>query len=310
MKKVFVMAVLASVLLAGTASAVLDRVYYGSNWTTANINSNNYQALAQERHNGSPTDPVSEVFTSNATDLTDRQRSADWCATWTQSDVVGIQYTEMATRHTADNQFYGLKTDGKIDLVYHNGSNWAVYASYTGTTAYKAITADYAANWIYAVRADGAGVDRLTISGAGAGGLTYNYFVGAYNFNEIETVTGLGDQFFGANADGTLDRIRFATSAFVKDDLSSDNYKALASDASTAVMMVYGARADGTGVDRIRYNGSAWVKDQSLLTTADYDELATVTGRTNQFYGSTIVPEPATLAILGLGGLLLSRRRK
>ena len=307
MKKVFFMAVLASVLLAGTASAVLDRVYYGNNWTTANINSNNYQALAQERHNGSPTDPISEVFTSNATDLTDRLRSTDWCATWTLSNVVGTEYTELATRHTADNQFYGLKTDGKIDLVYHNGSNWAVYASYTGTTAYKAITADYLANWIYGVRADGTGVDRLTISGAS---LVYNYFVGAYNFNEIETVTGLGDQFFGANADGTLDRIRWAGSAFTKDDLVGDTYKALASDASTAVMMVYGARADGAGVDRIRWNGSAWVKDQSLLTTADYDELATVTGRTNQFYGSTIIPEPATLAILSLGGLFVSRRRK
>lgn len=117
------------------------------------------------------------------------------------------------------------------------------------------------------------------------------------------------NQFFGANVDGTLDRIRFAGSAFVKDDLVSGNYKALAADASTSVMMVYGARADGTGVDRIRYN-NGWSVDQSLLTTADYDELATVTGRTNQFYGSTIVPEPATLAILGLGGLLVSRRRR
>jgi hypothetical protein len=305
MKKVLVMAVLASLLLSAGASAVLDRVYYGSGWATANINATGYQALAQEGTHGSPTDAVSEVFTSNATDKTDRQRSADWCATWTQSDVVGTAYTEMATRHTAANQFYGLKTDGKIDLVYHNGSNWGVYASYTGATNYKAITADYLANWIYAVRADGTGVDRLTISGTS---LVYNYFIGAYNFKEIETVSGQGDQFYGANVDGTLDRIRFAGSAFVKDDLVSGNYKALAADASTTVLMVYGARADGTGVDRIRYN-NGWSVDQSLLTTANYDELATVTGRTNQFYGSTI-PEPATLAILGLGGLLLGRKRK
>lgn len=305
MSKYVAVILLASVLLSSSAMATLDWVYYTSAWGTKNIASTDYQALAEDSGYGPPGTDL-RVYASSATDLTDRWRSGNDGSTWSKYDAFGTVYTDMASRLTASDQFYGLKADGKIDLVYFNGSSYSVYANYTGTTAYKAITADSAANWIYAVRADGTGVDRLTISGSS---IVFNYFIGAYNFKEIES-TGGTNEFYGANADGTLDRVYFKNNSyFTKEDVISDNYKALAADASTSVLMVYGARADGTGVDRIRYNGSAWYKDQSLLTTANYDELATVTGRTNQFYGSTI-PEPATVALLGIGGLLFSRKRK
>jgi hypothetical protein len=312
MKRAFVIAVWAG--MSWSASAELDRVYWGgSSWLTANINGNPYQSLAQESAQAGPTLIVMGSWADGSG--TKQVISRDWGSTWAENPINAVSYTEMATRHNLANQFYGLRPSGQIDLVYFTGSSWSIYGSYTGSTLYKAISADYANNsFLYGVRADGTGVDRLTISGRS---IVFNYFVGAYDFREIETMTGVGNSFYGARADGGgLERVYWTGSAFASQSLVSGDYKALAADAywsgNGTGLMLYGARADGTGVDRIRSDnwGSSWFVDFARLTTKDYDELATMHGVPNQFYGS-VIPEPATLAMLGLGTLLcLSRRRR
>lgn len=305
MKKHFIIAALAGITLSAVAE--LDRVYWsGSSWVTANINGNFYQALAQEAVQAGPTLIVQGSLADGSG--TQQIISGNWGSTWAQNPTNGIEYVEMATRHNLANQFYGLRPSGQIDLVYFTGSSWSIFGSYTGGTLYSAITADYANNsFLYGVRANGTGVDRLTISGSS---IVFNYFVGAYNYSEIESMTGVGNSFYGTRADGAgLERVYWNGSAFVVQSLVSTDYKALAADAyfiGGPTYMLYGARADGTGVDRIRTdnNASSWFIDFAQLTTKDYDELATMTGVNNQFYGS-VVPEPATWALLGVGGLLL-----
>jgi hypothetical protein len=294
MKKTFIIAALAGIAL--NAVAELDRVYWnGSSWVTSNINANAYQSLAQE---AAQAGPILITHGSLADGSGTKQiRSGNWGDSWVENPINSIQYIELATRHNLANQFYGLRPGGQIDLVYFTGSSWAIYGSYTGPTLYKAITADYANNtFLYAVRADGTGVDRLTISGTS---IVFNYYVGAFDFKEIETMTGVGNSFYGARADGNgLDRVYWTGSAFTSQSLVATDYKALAADAYWAGngtgLMVYGARADGTGVDRIRSDnwGSSWFLDSAQLTTKDYDELATMTGVANQFYASTLPVAP------------------
>jgi len=125
-------------------------------------------------------------------------------------------------------------------------------------------------------------------------------------------MTGVGNSFYGTRADGSgLGRVVYSGGWNTLNVLNTD-YKALAADgvfANNGILLAYGA--DGTGVDRIRSDnwGSTWYVDFAQLTTKDYDELSTMHGIANQFYGS-VVPEPTTLALLGLGGLLMLMRRR
>jgi len=110
-------------------------------------------------------------------------------------------------------------------------------------------------------------------------------------------MTGVNNSFYGVRADGSgLGRVVYSGGWQTLNVLNTA-YKALAADATftgNGILMVYGARADGTGVDRIRSDdwGSTWFIDFAQLTTKDYDVLSTMHGVANQFYGSTI-PEPA-----------------
>jgi len=305
MKNVLTAAVLSVLLFSLNANAVLDRVWYSGGWTTTNINSNNYQALAYE---GTLAGPTLKVYgTSTNGSGTYDIASTNYGVSYNAPVLAKSEnYVELSARPGVQNQWYGLKANGVIDSLYYNGGYpYTVYCNSSTAPLYKAITGDWASNnYLFGARADGSGVDRLIFSGAA---LVFNDHISNVDYAELETVYGYGNQIFGRTAAGAVNMV-FYSNGWQTESVAT-GYKAIAANADTGYWL-FAARSSGAGVDRLHRDANGtWTISDYLLTTKNYDELATVYGFSNQFYGSTI-PEPATLAILGLGGLLLGRRRK
>jgi len=296
MKKTFVIAALAGIALSAVAE--LDRVYWGgSSWVTANINANAYQALAQESLQAGP---ILIVHGSRADGSGTKQiRSGDWGTTWVENPINSTTYSKMASRIGQANQFYGLKADGTgIDLIYFFNNAWQVFSPpVRSDNTYKAITADATDfNRLFAARTDGTGVDRLFWNGSAW--VVDQSLLSTTDFSELETMTGVNNSFYGIRADGSgLGRVVYSSGSWQTLDVLNTNYKAIAADAyfaNNGILMLYGARADGTGVDRIRSNdwGYNWHVDFPQLTTKDYAVLSTMHGVANQFYASTLTVGP------------------
>lgn len=318
MKKTLVMAVLVGTMLPAVAG--LDRVYWnGSSWVTANINDNEYQALAQESAQAGPTLIVQGSRADGSG--TEQIISGNWGTTWAENPINGTAYSKMASRIGQANQFYGLKADGSgIDLIYFFNNAWQVFSPpVRSDNTYKALTADATDfNRLFVARSDGTGVDRLFFNGSAW--VVDQSLLSTTDFSELETMTGVNNSFYGIRADGSgLGRVVYSSGSWHTLDVTNTQYKALAADATytgNGVLMVYGARADGTGVDRIRTDnwGFNWEVDFPQLTTKDYDVLSTMHGVPNQFYASTLSATPAapqftsvtrledgTLRLLGTG---------
>lgn len=294
MKKTLLMAALAGTMLPAIAG--LDRVYWnGSSWATANINANEYQALAQESAQAGPTLIVhgSRADGSGTSQII----SGNWGTTWVENPINAVAYSKMASRIGVANQFYGLKADGTgIDLIYFFNNAWQVFAPAVSTgNTYKALTADATDNnRLFVARSDGTGVDRLFYNGSAW--VVDQSLLSITDYKELATMTGVNNSFYAARADGSgLERVYWNGSAWVTQSVVSTDYKALAADAyflGGPTYMVFGARADGTGVDRVRTdnNAATWFIESTQPSTKDYNALSTMHGVVNQFYGSTLSP--------------------
>jgi hypothetical protein len=313
MKRSIVMALLAGISL--NAIADLDRVYYtGPGFTTLNINSNAYQALAEESLQAGPILIVMGSLADGSG--TTQVISRNWGSSWEENPINSVAYSKMATRIGVANQFYGLKADGSgIDLIYFFNNAWQIFSPPPSTdNTYKAIAADATdSNRLFAARRDGTGVDRLFFNGSVW--VVDQSLLSTTDFSELETMTGVNNSFYGIRADGSgLGRVVYS-GGWVTLNVVDTAYKALAADATftgNGILMVYGARADGTGVDRIRSNdwGVSWYVDFPQLTTRDYDVLSTMHGVANQFYGSTlskapVAPQFTSVTSLGDGTIQL-----
>jgi len=315
MRMVGVAGVILALCSAG-AMAALDRTYYsGPGWSTLNINANNYRGLAQEATQGGPNLIVHGARADGSGVY--QIISTNWGSTWTENFISATNYKELATMHGIANQFYAARADGTgLDRVYYSAGSWATLPVIGND--YKALAADPGQAgptlMVYGARADGTGVDRIRSNNWGSTWYVDFPLLTTTDYKELESVTGVGNRCFGARADGTgLERVYYSGGWQTQSVVGGD-YKGLAVDPGQAgpTFLLYGARADGSGVDRIRSNtwgtSGSWYLELPLLTTNNYDELCTMTGVTNQFYGSQI-PEPVTLVLLAVGGLAALRRR-
>ncbi len=283
------------VICSRYGSAQLDQTYWSGSpdWVPLSINTSNYKALAEEAtHAG----PILIVHSARADGSGLYQViSTNWGQSWSENFISSTDYKELATMHGIANQFYASRADGTgLERVYFSGNTWSTLPVVANN--YKALAADPSQTgptlMVYGARADGTGVDRVRSNDWGTNWYLDFALLTSTDYDELETVTGVANSFFANRADGTgLERVYYSA-GWITQAVVVGDYKSLAADPgqSGPIFMVYGARADGTGVDRIRSDnwGGTWYVDQSALTTNDYTELCTMTGIANQFYGSYV----------------------
>ena len=185
-----------------------------------------------------------------------------------------------------------------VDQVQYSGSGsiWNTNAITPGD--YSAMAGDGANATTFFGAKSGGGVDQVRWTGS------------AWSAAEIAPGTysgvageGGGNVVFGAKSGGGVDQIAWNGSGWSVNEITTNTYSVVAGDGANGNTL-FGAKAGG-GVDQIRWGGSSWLVAE--VTSATYSVLAG-DSTANTFYG--VVPEPATMALLGLGSLVMLRRKK
>lgn len=317
MRKILLLIMLVCVFVfAVDSNAVVDRVYYQGGFQTLSpaISSENYQSITYDYASASGA-YLLYAARADGTGV-DRYLSGD-ALTWSKqfSLLTTTNYKEIETVDEFGNQFYAARADGTgLDRIYWHAGSFHTQSMLS--TDYKALSLDPGSSgnlmMLYGARADGSGVDRIRSDNGGNNWYVDFPLLSTTDYDELSTVAATGNSFFANKADGSgLERVYYSGGWQTQSVVSGD-FKALAHDPAQTgpLFLLYAAKADGTGVVRIRSDdwGSNWYNEMSVVST-DYDDLSMfANGVANQFYGSTI-PEPMTVALLGLGGLLIRRRK-
>jgi hypothetical protein len=260
---------------------------------------------------------------------------------WTSETISQANYKGLAGAVSAGDVLFGIRADGGGIEEVAMGVSWsAATTSLITGVSYKAISANPSVTGFFAARSDGTGVDKWTKSGT----TWTSEFIINNDYKALADVA-YGTYFAGSLANGSgIDFVNGDTK--VVDSSYSTDYKALGFEGNASYAL--GALANGSGVSRRAITGEtssmgtrnytaigavgwdvyygienrqlykAWYGDGWSgfpTVTANYDSLGIIRGGSADSTGQNIifvstVPEPATIAILSLGVLLLNRKRK
>ena len=334
MKKTLVIAVLAGMTLS--ASAQLDGLYYGGGspvWPATSLNANSYVDLANNYSAGAG----SQFFGAKASGGVDV--IANYGSGWGTYPIVSGTYQALTTAYATANQAFGAKAGGGVDAIYYSGgwtatpvnphsfvslanvnavnqfmgvrsagsleftyysSGWFNYT--VGSGSYQKVINDpMNATSVYALRADG-GIDRVTFNGSAWVTTTVDH---TQTYVALTADSVVANWVYGATAGGLYGIVDAGSGFGAPTLMNANSYKEL-EDITGAANQLFGARADGTGLDAVYFNGSVWVNYQA--NPNDYGVLLHDSNNGNLY--ASVVPEPGTMSMLGLGGLILLYWRK
>lgn len=297
--------IVVSLSAVSSVCASVDWIRYDGGWEAVQLLDEDYVSIASN---------FSSVGTAYGAKPANGVDWIVWSGAWIGSPLIAApRYTDL-TGKVATNlgQIYGVNASGGIDLIAWSGgwvSTNLVSGNYV-SVATKSTDDDS----LFAARADG-GIDYVSWSGGWGAAciLTGTSYVDiapdAYNNGFI----------WGARSDGGIDYISYdRNNGWCADTLMTGNYISVCATNGSGGELAYGgrgayaARANG-GIDWISFYEGAWVTTPIVSGGPVYGDICEDSREWGFLIGTTAVPEPCTLASLGVGliGMLgILRKRK
>jgi len=247
---------------------------YGSGWQTIPLVPGTYRALATDY--GS----TNWVFGANAAGGVYAIYYSS--GSWTVAQVNPHDFVSLANVGGI-HQFMGVRSDGRLEFTYLDGgsSSWMNYLVGTNLCT-RAIYDPKKATSVYALRADG-GIDRVAFNGSVWVTTTVDHSRVYVVLTADNTVT---NWVYGATA-GALYAIVDTGGGFSATLVNTNSYKALEHIAGVSYQL-FGARADGTGLQPLYFDGSKWVR--YLANPKDYGVLLHDAFNGNLYAGAPASP--------------------
>ena len=220
-------------------------------------------------------------------------------------------YSSLAGACNYTDRLYAAKPTGGIDLLINPGSNqqWITYDNKVNSgTVYNSIVSDgLTSHRLHAARVGG-GIDVIVGASNGTT-LVYTTYAGradnsSDNYITLAASPTIANRFYGLQDDGTIDLFVFGSPSYVK-------YDDVANVAVNGDYVAIAASNNNGNVDLLVGPGTSWVvyADKVVSDGSVYGAIATSANVTDRIYAATI-PEPATVVLLSIGGLVLARRRR
>ena len=316
------------------AAGMTSMLYYDGSWKKMNLNDQYYVSLAADNRTANVV-----LGAKDGGGLTAFEGVG---GSVTMTDLGSSSYVQVvsdSSETSLNHLYYALTSSGEVDVVYKTGGAWSVARLYSGTN-YTYLEPDSQYNrYVYAAKAGG-GLDVLyDSSGWKSGQISANTYVelksdpmnGAYCYaltptgnidvvynsgswgsgtinsgNNYTTITQDGTEqtrVYGVNTAGT--DIVYSSGGWTSGQVSTEAFSALVPEPSTYAYL-YGIEADGD-IGRIYYD-NAYITD-TILAGGGWKTIEADHVNSGQIYISSDIPEPTTLAVLLMGGLLFRRKR-
>jgi len=221
---------------------------------------------------------------------------------WNSSQDTGVTgtFTKVAKNHTvsAPNCYFGLNSAGEVNEILYSGGGWHT-APTTGTAGYTQIASNNCENQVFGLNSNGI---SLVAYWKGAWG-TFPVTNGAFSLltGDDQKV----DTAYAAGPNG-LPYIHPILNGFGAVQVSDKNYTAITPIVGSTIGF-FGALASG-GIEKVTFNADGTnVVTETVLTNGNFSYLINDWTSPSLLMGIQI-PEPATMILLSLGGLLLRKR--
>ncbi len=328
-------------LLCMTSAFAVEGVYNVSSSGESQV-----PGLTTGKFNGLAGDDGYAVWAAPSTGGLYRARYLNGWATYDYSgllpDGASTVYTSLEDCLGSDISVFAAKQGGGVDrLAYSTYSNQWYIGEVFPNVDVKVMTGN-AANSLFATfNTGGIAQMKYTSSGWTVYGNIVTAGIGQFDmFNDVASFDGAGNYVLAAKQGGGLYEIEY-TSGWVATEVTTSEYAQILAVGSQDFL----AAGASNGLDHIFWDvdhwqitpllGSSQVRDMTVkgndvyaaltgggITKIDistgsfswlqngneYDLVANNGGGTSIF-GASMVPEPASLALLGLGGILLRRKK-
>ncbi len=314
---------LAVVILATatvTNAGLIQYTNAGGTWTGTSIAPGIYTALT-----ASPQ-AANNVYGYNST-----SGNVDWIynhgAGWLQINIpLGKQYTDLKAYPLKINTWdalWGTVSTGGIDLIYNTGANnttWTTVHLGGIATAYAALALDGRDNGtssclMYGAK-PGGGIDQINwVTGSTYAATPLAGITGVYT--ALTNDNAAPKLFYGMNSTtGNFDKIQYVGTAWVVTPLYSlASLTGVALDPKNTVNgynAFFGGKSGNLDYASAAVGGAYSAAAMAGTGGYNFDPVTGDRVTANVVYSSydSITPEPASLAVLLLGGLALIRRRR
>ncbi|MBN1554369.1 MAG: PEP-CTERM sorting domain-containing protein [Phycisphaerae bacterium] len=192
-----------------------------------------------------------------------------------------------------------------IDEIYDNGTTLVRGDTVNDDVQYTAVaynTRHAYADSFMGARADGGIQETYYNSGWVNGSVVFTDL--CYNAAHSNK-----DFYYGVRADGGVQEIYYSGDWLLGDRVNAGvMYNAVAHSTAMSTDSFVAAPASG-GVQVVSYSGG-WNSSDAVLTDKVYGDLAYNPNSANDMFYGVVIPEPMTLSLLAVGGLLAVRRRR
>jgi len=221
---------------------------------------------------------------------------------WNSSQDTGVSgtFTKVAKNHTvtAPNCYFGLNSAGEVNEILHSGGVWQT-APTTGTAGYTQIASNNCENQVFALNSSGVSLVAYWQGAWGTFPVTNGTFsLLAGDDQEIDTA-------YAAGPNG-LTYIHPIVGGFGTVQVSNKAYTAITPIGGSTIGF-FGALASG-GIEKVTFGVDGTnVVTETVLNSGQFSYLINDWSSPSLLMGIQI-PEPASLILLSLGGLLLRKR--